>query len=49
MAGKCPRCGTLIAVRSRRGTRISDHLCPECQIPLQGVTLIRAVLDRNLA
>lgn len=38
MTGKCPQCGHLAVVRSRRGARINDHLCPECQIPLQGVT-----------
>lgn len=38
MTGKCPQCGSVTAVRSRRGARISDHLCPDCGVPLQGVT-----------
>lgn len=38
MTGKCPACGNNVVVRVRRGDRISNHLCPECRVPLQGVT-----------
>lgn len=37
MTGKCPACGNNVVVRVRRGDRISNHLCPDCQVPLQGV------------
>jgi hypothetical protein len=38
MTGKCPNCGTRFTVPGRRGTKISSHTCPDCGVPLQGVT-----------
>ncbi|WP_157931582.1 hypothetical protein [Mycobacteroides abscessus] len=38
MTGKCPQCGRQLVVRSTRGSRIADHQCPDCHVPLQGIT-----------
>ncbi|WP_420313285.1 hypothetical protein ACOB87_44095 [Streptomyces sp. YS-B37] len=37
MDGRCPRCTETHNVRIRRGDKISNHECPTCGIPLQGV------------
>ncbi len=37
MNGRCPRCEETHHVRVRRGDKISNHDCPTCGIPLQGV------------
>lgn len=37
MNGRCPRCTETHHVRVRRGDKISNHDCPTCGVPLQGV------------
>lgn len=37
MNGRCPRCTQTHHVRIRRGDKISNHDCPTCGVPLQGV------------
>ena len=37
MNGRCPRCTETHNVRIRRGDKISNHDCPTCGVPLQGV------------
>ncbi|MFG2960852.1 hypothetical protein ACGF5O_44915 [Streptomyces sp. NPDC048291] len=37
MNGRCPRCTETHNVRIRRGDKISNHDCPACGVPLQGV------------
>lgn len=38
MNGRCRTCQTTVAVRVRRGDKISNHRCGACGTPLEGVT-----------
>ena len=38
MNGRCPRCERVIAVRVRKGDKISNYKCRRCDVTLQGVT-----------
>lgn len=38
MNGTCPDCQRNVNVRVRRGDKISNHACPDCETPLQGTT-----------
>jgi hypothetical protein len=42
MNGRCPQCHSLHSVPGRRGDKISNYRCPDCDTPLEGATTGRA-------